>query len=57
MAYIEPGSGGLMVQLVVAGAVGCWVWIRIYWRRFLALFSRKSLGAELTPDGSKGTDQ
>jgi hypothetical protein len=28
LAYIDPGSGALMVQALVAGAVGCLVFAR-----------------------------
>ncbi len=28
LAYIDPGSGALMVQALVAGAVGCFVFAR-----------------------------
>ena len=34
-AYIDPGSGGMMMQLLLGGAAGVVVLARLYWRRFL----------------------
>lgn len=48
-AYVDPGSGGMILQLLVAGTVGLGMWIKLYWRRFLSMFHRKS---EKTPDAS-----
>jgi hypothetical protein len=37
-AYLDPGSGSMMIQLVLAGVAGLGVAIRVYWRRILAFF-------------------
>jgi len=34
-AYLDPGSGGMMVQLLLGGVMGVVVFVRLYWRRFL----------------------
>lgn len=46
LAYIEPGTGGMMVQLLVAGTVGFWVWIRLLWNRIVRFFRRSKAETE-----------
>jgi hypothetical protein len=41
-AYLDPGSGGMMVQLLLGGVAGIGVLCRLYWRRFVI---RLGLGA------------
>ena len=45
-AYLDPGSGSMMLQALLGGIAGLAVVIRLYWRRFSerarALFSRNS---------------
>jgi uncharacterized membrane protein YhiD involved in acid resistance len=33
LAYLDAGSGSLIVQAVVAGAAGMAVAVKLYWRR------------------------
>lgn len=37
-AYIDPGTGSYIVQVVIAGLLGALVSIRIYWARIKAFF-------------------
>lgn len=39
-AYIDPGSGSLLLQLVLGGVAAVWVAVRLYWRRVVGMFSR-----------------
>lgn len=39
-AYIDPGSGSLVFQAVVAGAMAAGVAIKVKWQRFKSLFRR-----------------
>ena len=45
-AYIDPGTGSLVLQMIVAGVVGAGFAIRIFWKHirtfFFGLFSKKS---------------
>lgn len=34
-AYVDPGSGSMMIQLLLGGVAGAAVLARIYWRRIL----------------------
>jgi Na+/proline symporter len=47
-AYIDPGSGGMLVQLLTGGAAGALILARLYWRRFKDRLTPKSkaTGAE-----------
>lgn len=40
LAYIDPGAGSLMLQLLLAGAAGVLVAIKLTWRRLLAALGR-----------------
>ena len=47
LAYIDPGSGGMMMQLLLGGAAGVAVIVRLYWQRFTTFIGvRKAGGAE-----------
>lgn len=37
-AYLDPGSGSMMLQLLLGGIAGLFVIVKLYWRRFFALF-------------------
>lgn len=39
LAYIDPTSGGLLIQLLLAGAVGFGVIVKLYFRKLLKFFS------------------
>jgi hypothetical protein len=41
-AYIDPGSGGMLVQLLTGGAAGAIILARLYWRRLKDRLSSKS---------------
>jgi L-serine deaminase len=42
LAYLDAGSGSLIVQAVVAGAAGMAVAVKLYWRRLTGRFRRSS---------------
>jgi hypothetical protein len=39
-AYLDPGSGSFIIQLLIAGLVGAGFLIRVSWKKIIALFSR-----------------
>jgi hypothetical protein len=39
-AYIDPGSGSVMLQVLVGGLLALGVTIRLYWHRLMGLFRR-----------------
>jgi hypothetical protein len=41
LAYLDPGSGSFILQLLVAGILGGLVALRMYWGKIKARFTRK----------------
>lgn len=39
-AYIDPGSGSIVFQALIAGAMGASLALKVYWRRLTSLVSR-----------------
>ena len=35
-AYIDPGSGSILLQLILGGVAGALVVVKMYWQRFKA---------------------
>ena len=46
-AYLDPGSGSMLLQVLLGGAAGLAVLIKLYWQRVLLLFG---IGQEENPD-------
>jgi hypothetical protein len=42
LAYLDAGSGSLIVQALVAGTAGVVVAAKLYWRRLTSVFRRKT---------------
>ncbi len=40
IAYLDPGSGSIILQLVLAGLLGAGVLVKVFWRKIKALFGR-----------------
>ncbi|MCJ7513763.1 MAG: hypothetical protein MUO23_12435 [Anaerolineales bacterium] len=41
LAYLDPGSGSYLLQLLVAVILGAALALRVYWGRIKSLFTRK----------------
>jgi hypothetical protein len=39
-AYLDPGSGSFLIQLLIAGIVGAGFLIKVYWKKVKGLFVR-----------------
>jgi hypothetical protein len=37
-AYLDPGTGSMILQLLLGGIAGAVVILKLYWRRFVGLF-------------------
>ena len=37
-AYLDPGSGSMLLQILLGGTAGLAVLLKLYWHRFLLLF-------------------
>lgn len=40
-AYLDPGAGSLVLQVLLGGSAAVVVVVKLCWRRFVSLFSRK----------------
>lgn len=56
LAYLDAGSGSLIVQALVAGTAGVVVAAKLYWRRLTGVFRRKAAAeAPAAPAAEKST--
>lgn len=57
LSYLDPGTGGMIAAALAGGVAGVAVFFKMYWHRFLGLFSKKHRGraedaqAQLLTDG------
>ncbi len=56
LAYLDPGTGSMLLQLLFGGVAGALVVGKLYWHRFMALFAR-SARADGSPSESGESDQ
>lgn len=52
-AYLDPGSGSFLIQLLIAGLVGAGFLIKAYWKKIKALFTRTKPTEETQKDDSQ----
>jgi hypothetical protein len=61
-AYIDPGTGSLLLQGLIAAVAGAMIALRVYWGKLKLLFNRKhAVSDQPAGDGepdveSRGTD-
>lgn len=46
IAYLDPGSGSLILQLLIAGLMGAGILVKVFWKKIKGLFSRSSVKKE-----------
>ena len=52
-AYLDPGSGSMLVQLLLGGVAGAAVIMKLGWERFRDIFrSTRAPRGERVPDGA-----
>jgi hypothetical protein len=49
MAYLGPGSGSMLLQLLLGGVAGLVVVVKLYWRRLLAFFGLRKNERDTEP--------
>jgi hypothetical protein len=49
-AYLDPGSGSMLVQLLLGGVAGAAVVVKLGWQRFRSLFGGSTAKDELKTD-------
>jgi len=39
--YLDPGSGSIIMQVLLAGFLGAGVIVRVFWKKIQSLFAKK----------------
>jgi hypothetical protein len=42
-AYLDPGTGSMVLQLLLGGVAGAVVVVRLYWEKVKSFFSREKI--------------
>ena len=50
-AYLDPGTGSIALQLLIAGVVGALATVRLYWDRLRSFVLRRHAERDGAPDG------
>lgn len=53
-AYLDPGSGSMILQLLMGGIAGVIVVFKLYWQQFIGIFRTTKDGAS-SPSSSDTT--
>lgn len=51
--YLDPGSGSILLQLLVAAALGAAFAVKVYWKKIKAAFGKKGVDSEPTLPGNE----
>lgn len=44
--YLDPGSGSMLIQLIIGAVLGVGVFLRVFWKNIKNLFTGKKATAE-----------
>jgi hypothetical protein len=44
--YLDPGSGSILLQMLLAAILGIGVAVRLFWGKIRSFFTRKSLNSD-----------
>jgi hypothetical protein len=55
-AYVDPGTGGMLVQLVTGGVAGLIVIVKLYWRRIKGALLKSGPDGAARQGGAQGAD-
>jgi hypothetical protein len=51
-AYLDPGSGSFLIQLLIAGLLGAALILRTQWSKIKKFFDRKNVKEEMEDEDS-----
>jgi hypothetical protein len=43
MPYLDPGTGSLLIQIIIGGALGVGLALSVFWKKIKRLFSKNKL--------------
>ena len=55
-AYLDAGTGSMILQVVIAGITGALITLRLYWARLKARFTGQPLETQKTPADEPGNE-
>lgn len=55
-AYLDPGTGSIVLQAVVGSIAAAGAAFGLYWQRLKSYFSKHKASAEAGENGEKGAD-
>ena len=55
-AYLDPGTGSIILQGLIAGIAVAWFTIKTYWYKLAALFGKKAPESLLEDDADHDPD-
>ncbi len=55
-AYLDPGTGSIILQGAIAGIAVAWFTIKMYWYKLASLFGKKTPESLLEDDTENDTD-
>jgi len=50
IAYLDPGTGSMVLQFLVGGILGSVLIIKIFWRRLVSFFTGKKYPTETSAE-------
>ena len=53
-AYLDPGTGSILLQMLLGGVAGGIVIAKLYWHRFTSFFKRDQKDSEPAPPRPQG---
>ena len=53
-AYIDPGTGSILIQGIIGAIAAIGVTLKLYWHRIVALFRRTSTEDGASSDATRG---
>ena len=56
LAYLDPGTGSLIVQAIVGAFIGAVVALKVYWHKIKAFFFKSKTAAPATPAKPANSD-
>jgi hypothetical protein len=57
LAYLDPGSGSFIIQMLLAGGLGLAFLIKTYWRKIKGLFQKNKVETSQAPIEERDQDQ
>ena len=54
--YLDPGSGSMLIQMILAAVLGIGVGVKIFWKQIQAFFNRNKAKDSLSEDPTEIVD-